>query len=319
MKPIVIVTRRLVGEPSVPEGEVRVLSDAHLPRGELLAGVRGAHVVVTMFTNKVDEEFLASAGDSLRGVCNYAVGHNNIDLQACRRRGIIVTNTPDAVTEGTADIAWTLILGAARQIVRGDAYARSGAWARGGPLGMSDFLGRDLTGRTLVIVGAGRIGYATAVRSIGWGMRVLYVARSKHWEFELAPLGARRVSLEEGLREADVVSVHTPLTPETRHLIGERELGLMKESAIIVNTARGPIIDEAALARALKARRIYGAGLDVFENEPEIHPDLIGLENIVMTPHVGSAAVRSRSQMTEMVAANASAILRGDEPPNRVV
>ncbi len=319
MKPIVIVTRRLVGEPSVPEGEVRVLSDAHLPRGELLAGVRGAHVVVTMFTNKIDEEFLTSAGDSLRGVCNYAVGYNNIDLEACKRRGIIVTNTPDAVTEGTADIAWTLILGAARQIVKGDAYARSGAWARGGPLGTADFLGSDLTRRTLVIVGAGRIGYATAVRSIGWGMRVLYVARSKHWEFELAPLGARRVSLDEGLREADVVSVHTPLTPETRHLIGERELGLMKQSAIIVNTARGPIIDEAALARALKSKRVFGAGLDVFENEPEVHPDLIGLDNIVMTPHVGSASVRSRSQMTEMVAANASAILRGAEPPNRVV
>ena len=184
---------------------------------------------------------------------------------------------------------------------------------------MRDFLGTDLTGKTLHILGAGRIGYATALRSMGWGMRVLYTARSRHWSFELAPLAAERVGIMEGLARADVVSVHVPLTPETRHMIDAECLRRMKSSAILINTARGPIVDEAALAGALRSGEIGGAGLDVFEREPEIHPALRELDNCVLTPHIGSAERRYREEMTRMVCESAAAMLAGREPPNRVV
>jgi glyoxylate reductase len=313
------VTRPLPGTLRIPGAEVRFGPRRAMGREELLAFVAGADVAVTMFSDRVDGEFLDAAGEGLRGVCNFAVGFNNIDVDACRERGVVVTNTPDAVTEGTADMAWALLLATARRLVEADRFVRSGSWAESGLLGMDDFLGVDLTGRTLLIVGAGRIGFATAMRSIGWGMRVLYVARSKHWEFELAPLAARRVSLEEGLAEADVVSLHTPLTPETRHLIGRAELDRMKPEAILINTSRGPVVDEAALAEALRERRIWGAGLDVFEDEPRVHPGLEALDNVVMAPHIGSAERRYREMMTEMVGLNASAILRGERAPNAVV
>lgn len=315
---VVVVTRETVKPIMVAGAEVRQGPKERRSRADLLAAVRGAGVVVTMFSDRVDAEFLDAAGEGLKGVCNFAVGFENIDLAECRRRGVQVTNTPHAVTEGTADMAWLLIMATARRLVEADRYARSGEWARRGPLSMADFMGLDLTGRTLLIVGAGRIGYATALRSLGWGMRVLYVARSRHWEFELAPVAARRVNLEEGLRAADVVSVHTPLTPETRHLINRERLGLMKETAILVNTARGPVVDEAALADALKAGKLWGAGLDVFEREPEIHPELVKLDKVVMAPHIGSAERRYREMMCDMVGANAAAILAGEEPPNRV-
>ncbi len=316
--PVIAVTRRIPGAIRVEGAEVRIAGDKVLSPSELRDFARDASILVTMYTDRVDDALLEAAGPRLRGVCNFAVGVDNFDFGACRRRGVVVTNTPDAVTEGTADMAWALALAAARRVVEGDRFARSGDWKRHGPLGMAEFMGLDFTGRTLLIVGAGRIGFATALRSRGWGMRVLYVARSRHWEFELAPLAAQRVSLEDGLAKADLVSVHVPLTPETRHIIDARAIGLMKPTAILVNTARGPVVDEAALASALKERRIWGAGLDVFEREPEVHPDLPGLDNVVMTPHLGSAAVRYREMMTEMVAENARAILAGREPPNRV-
>jgi len=266
----------------------------------------------------VDRELLDAAGPGLKAVCNFAVGTDNIDLKACRERGVVVTNTPNAVTEGTADMAWALMLAVARRLIPADRFARSPEYAKRGPLGPVEFVGGDLTGRTLLIVGAGRIGRAVAMRSIGWGMRVLYVARSMHWDFELAPLAAKRVTLEEGLKEADVVSIHTPLTPETRHLINERTLKLMKPSAILINTARGPIVEEAALVRALEEKRIYGAGLDVFEDEPRVHPGLITMEQVVLSPHIGSAAERYREMMTAMVEENVRAVLAGREPPNLV-
>jgi glyoxylate reductase len=206
----------------------------------------------------------------------------------------------------------------ARRLIPADRFARGPEYPKRGPLGPTEFVGTDLTGRTLLIVGAGRIGFATAIRSIGWGMRVLYAARTRHWDFELAPLAARRVEIDDGLREADVVSLHTPLTPETRHLIDARRLSLMKPTAILINTARGPIVDEAALAAALRERRIFGAGLDVFEQEPRVHPDLIGLDNVAMTPHIGSGAARYREMMTEMVVENVRAVLAGQKPPNLV-
>jgi glyoxylate reductase len=316
--PVVAVTRTVPGTLVVPGAEVRVLSDRAEPAEKIRAFVRGCDILVSMFGNHIDEAMLDAAGPGLKGVCNFAVGYNNIDLDACRARGIAVTNTPDAVTEGTADLAWVLVMAVARRLVEGDRFARTGAWERHGPLGMAEFMGLDLTGRTLHIVGAGRIGFGVATRALAWGMRVLYTARSRHWGFELAPVNARRVELDEGLALADVVSIHTPLTDETRHLINARRLGLMKPNAILVNTSRGPVVDEAALAAALRTRRIFGAGLDVFEHEPKIHEGLLDLDNVVMTPHIGSAEVRYREEMTKMVAENAAAILGGRTPPNRV-
>lgn len=331
VKPLVTVTRAVPGEVIVAGAEVRVAlgrgeagDGGAMSRADLLRFVAGSSVVVSMFSDKVDGEFLDAAGakegggGTLKGVCNYAVGHDNIDLAECARRAVVVTNTPHAVTEGTADLAWALILAVARRLVEADRFTRTPEYAARGPLGITEFLGMDLTGRTLLIVGAGRIGYATALRSIGWGMRVLYVARQRHIDFELAPLAARRVDLDEGLREADVVSIHTPLTAHTRHLIDARALGLMKPTAILINTARGPVIDEGALADALGERRIWGAGLDVFEHEPKVHPGLLGLDSCTLTPHIGSAEEKYRRLMTEMVSENARAILKGEEPPNRV-
>ncbi len=316
--PIVAVTRAVPGELAVPGARVRIMGEPLAPVDEIHRFIAGCDILVPMAVNRVDSAMLDAAGPTLRGVCVYASGYDNVDLDACRARGIPVTNVPDAVTEGTADMAWLLVLAVARRLVEGDRFVRSGAWRDHGPVSMTGFMGRDLTGRTLHIVGAGRIGLGVAMRSLAWGMRVLYTARSRHREFELAPVCARRVGLEEGLAEADVVSIHTPLTPETRHLIDARRLALMKPTAILVNTARGPVIDEAALAGALRDGRIYGAGLDVFEHEPAVHPDLVGLDNVTMTPHIGSAEARFREEMTRMVAANAAAILAGEEPPNRV-
>ena len=316
--PVVAITRAVPGAPNVPGADVRVLGVDAPDRRDVLNFVRDARVLVSMFSDRVDAELLDAAGSQLRGVCNFAVGYNNVDVDACRQRGVIVTNTPDAVTEGTADMAWLLALAAARRLIEADRFARTGQWIEHGPLGMGEFNGLDFTGRTLLIVGAGRIGLAVARRAQGWGMRTLYVSRSRKWEFELAPLAARRVSLEEGLPEADLVSIHTPLTAETRHLIGPVQLGLMKPTAILVNTSRGPVVDEAALASALGERRIFAAGLDVFEEEPRIHPLLRELDNVVLSPHIGSAERRYREEMTAMVCRNAAAILAGEPPPNRV-
>ncbi len=315
---VVAVSRPLPGGVAIEGAEVRVGPDRQMTPPELREFARGADVLVTWVSDRVDPALLDACGPRLRGVCNFAVGTDNIDLSACESRGVAVTNTPNAVTEGTADLAWALILAVARRVVEGDHYARSDEYPRRGVLGPTEFVGLDLTGRTLLIVGAGRIGLATAMRSIGWGMRVIYAARTRHWEFELAPLAARRVDLDAGLAEADVVSIHVPLTPETRGLFDARRISLLKKSAILVNTARGPIVDEGALAAALAEGRLWGAGLDVFEREPEVHPALKGLRNCTLTPHIGSAAARYREEMTRMVCANARAILRGEPPPNRV-
>ncbi|GAB4554839.1 MAG: glyoxylate reductase [Phycisphaerales bacterium] len=313
--PTVVLTRPLPGQFVLEHAsDARVVTGpegGYASRADLLDAVCGASGVVTWWNERVDAEFLDAAGDGLKVVCNFAVGHENIDHALCAQRGVVACNTPDAVTEGTADVAWCLLMSAARRFSEADRYVRSGAWERNGPLGPRDFLGQPIAGRTLCIVGAGRIGYATALRSIGWGMRVLYVARSRKPQFEMAPLNAERVSLEEGLRRADFVSVHTPLTPETRHQIGARELALMQQHAVLVNTARGPVVDEAALVEALREGRIFAAGLDVFEHEPRVHPGLVGLENVVMTPHFGSGDVRSRSQMTALCAANIDGVLSG--------
>lgn len=314
----IVVSRPLFGRfelPSLGGAEVVVGPEGGFAsRGALLDAIRGASGVVTWMTDRVDAEFLEAAGDGLRVVSNYAVGYDNIDVPACLEAGVFATNTPDAVTQGTADVAWMLLMSAARRGSEGDRYARSGAWAANGALGPGDFLGQPIAGQTLCVVGAGRIGYATALRSIGWGMRVLYVARTPKAQYEQAPLNAERVSLEEGLSRADFVSVHTPLTPETRHQIGAAELALMKPTAVLVNTARGPVVDEAALADALANKRIFAAGLDVFEEEPRVHPRLVGLENVAMTPHIGSADTRCRAEMTALCARNIDNVLAGRGP-----
>lgn len=315
----VVVTRAIPGELVLDGARVCPGGESLPARDEVLERIAGAEVVVTMYTDRVDSEFLDAAGPGLRGVCNFAVGVDNIDLRACRSRGVVVTNTPKAVTEGTADLAWLLVLAAARRLIEADRYARSEAYPADGQLGMAELLGRDLTGRTLLIVGAGRIGYAVALRSLGWGMRVEYVARSQHHSFEHAPVAGRRVELDEGLARADVVSVHVPLTEQTHHLINADRLALMKREAILVNTARGPVVDEDALATALEGGALWGAGLDVHEHEPRVNPRLAQLSNVVLTPHIGSGAIRYRLQMTAMVRANARAILDGVEPPNVVV
>lgn len=314
----IVTTRQLPGMVNVPGASVAPGPHERPSRQQVLDLVRGADAVVTMFSDKVDAEFLDAAGPQLKIVANFAVGFENIDVGLCASRGVVASNTPNAVTEGTADLAWLLILATARRLIEADRYARSPEYPTRGALAMNDFLGTDLTGRTLLIIGAGRIGLATAMRSLGWGMRVLYTARSRHWDFELAPLAARRVLLEDGLREADIVSIHCPLTAETRHLIDATKLALMKPTAILVNTARGPIVDEQALVDALQAGRLFGAGLDVFEREPQVHPGLIAMNNVTLTPHIGSAARKYREMMTEMVSANIAAVFDGREPPNRL-
>lgn len=311
-------TRTVPGNPEITGACVRTLGSKKATKQELLAFVPGLDALVTMYTDPVDETLLKAAGDQLKIICNFAVGFDNIDISACKNRGVTVCNTPDAVTEGTANIAWLLILSAARRLIEADRYARSPAYAEHGHLGMDEFLGMDLCAKNLLIVGAGRIGYATAQRAKAFGMNILYVARSGHLDFEMAPLGATRVSLEEGLGLADVVSVHTPLTKQTRHLINAQNLKLLKDGSILVNTSRGPVVDESALVESLKSGRLFGVGLDVFEQEPVVHPGLIAHERAVLTPHIGSAEVSWREAMTQMVCTNIQAQFTGKTPPNQI-
>ncbi|MHC5026998.1 MAG: 2-hydroxyacid dehydrogenase [Planctomycetota bacterium] len=285
-------------------------TDVRMGRDDLLHRIRGAAgILVTPADMQVDGAFFDAAGDGLQVVSAYAVGVDNIDVAEANRRGIRVGHTPGAVTEPTADAAWLLILAAARRAREGLDLIRAGEWTGVKPL---DPMGRRLVGKTLFIVGAGRIGYATARRSIGWDMTVLYHARSHHPEFEAAPINARRVSLEEGLEQADVVSLHTPLTDETHHLIGAAEIERMKPTAVLVNTARGPIVDEEALIAALEAGRLFGAGLDVFEREPVVPDRLAALPNAHLLPHWGSATDEDRAWMTEIAVDNITTALRGE-------
>ncbi len=321
-QPIVSVTRELPGDPRALVDErvtLRLAGPGDMPRGELLTFIAGSHAVVCMFNQAVDAEFLDAAGPQLRAVCTFAVGTDNIDLELCRRRGVMVCNTPDAVTEGTANMAMALVLTVARRLVQADAFVRSGAFSAGGNDFPRGWMGMHLCGQTLHVVGAGRIGKAVAGRARAFGMNVVYTARSRHLDFEIAPLVARRVTLEEGLAMADVVSIHTPLTDQTRHLLHAGNLKLLKPTAIVINTSRGPVIDEAALAAHLKAGRIWGAGLDVFEHEPAVHPDLLTLDNVVLSPHIGSSERHYRELMTELVCTSASTAALGGEPANRVV
>ena len=278
--------------------------DRALEPGELHAAVRGADAVVAMLHDRVDEAFLAATGDQLRVVANVAVGYDNVDVEAARRHGVTITNTPGVLTDATADLAIALLLAITRRLGEGERRIRSGrpwAWA------IDFMLGRGLRGKTLGVVGYGAIGQATAVRARAFGMEVVYAQRSRGE----AP---GQVALGELLERADVVSLHCPLTDATRHLIDAAALARMRDDAYLVNTARGPIVDEPALAAALGDGVIAGAALDVFEREPEVHADLLGLENVVLVPHLGSATVETRTAMAELAAANVIAVLAGDDP-----
>jgi len=314
----VYITRMIpeAGPAMLRENGLTVEANAHdrnLSRDELLADVRDRGALLTMLNDTIDDEVLGAAGPPCRIVANYAVGFNNVDLAAATRRGVLVTNTPGVLTETTADLAWALMLAVARRIPQAQALVRSGKWSGWGPM---QFLGHDVHGATLAVIGAGRIGTAVGLRSTGFRMRLLYV--DNHNNLELDRIGGRRVDLETALRQADFVSLHLPLAPETHHLIGRRELEMMKPTACLINTARGPVIDESALVEALRTRRIAGAGLDVYENEPALTPGLAELDNAVCVPHLGSGTEATRGRMAVMAAANILAALNGREPPNLV-
>ena len=286
------------------------------PRDELLRRVAGCHGVLTLLTDRVDDEFLDAAGPGLRVVSNYAVGFDNIDVAACARRGIPVGNTPGVLTDTTADLAFALMMAAARRLPEGDRYVRAGRWKTWGPLLL---LGPDVHGATIGIVGFGRIGQAVARRAQGFGMRILYHDVNRLPEEVTEPLGAVYAPLDDLLAASDFVSLHVNLTPDTRHLINARTLGLMRPSAVLVNTSRGPVVDQAALADALRDGVIWAAALDVTDPEPIPMDDrLVGLDNCLIVPHIASASVATRDKMAAMAAANLIAGVRGEPLPTEV-
>lgn len=313
----VLVTRRL---PPTPMQFILDRCDADvwrgppeaIPRDELLQRVRAKHGAITLLTERVDAEFLEAAGEQLKIVANYAVGFDNIDVEECTRRGVMATNTPEVLTDTTADLAWALLMAAARGIPQGDRFLRSRTpWVWGPEM----MLGQDVHDAMLGVVGFGRIGQAVARRAHGFGMRILYfdlfrpppeVERGHQAEFR---------EFEDLLTESDFISIHVALTPETRHLFGPEQFRKMKPTAVLVNSSRGPVIDEAALVDALRSGEIFAAGLDVFEKEPEVNPGLLELDNAVIVPHLGSATVGTRDAMGMLAAENLMAGLEGRRPP----
>ncbi len=318
MLPKVLATRIL------PEAAVRILREhcqlevhsetVPLTKAELMARLADKDGLVCQLTQVVDAEVLAAA-PHLRVVANVAVGYDNVDVAAATRHCIAVTNTPGVLDETVADFTWALLLAAARRVAEADQFVRSGAW-RGWDLHL--LLGTDVHGKTLGIFGFGRIGRRVAQRACGFAMRTLYydpVPAPAEVERELK---AQRVDRETLLREADFLSLHLPLTPQTGHCIGRPEFELMKPTAILINIARGPIVDEAALVEALEQGKLAGAALDVFEDEPRVHPKLLAMKNVLLAPHLGSASVETRTRMAVMAAENAVAVLKGERPPNIV-
>ena len=309
--PKVVVTRK-IADAAIdllrPTCEVVVGPDEKAwSRAEYLDAVRGCEGLLPVGHTKVDAEIM-DAAPGLRVLANFGVGVDHIDLEAATKRNIWVSNTAGSLTETTAELGWALLLATVRRIAEGDRFVRDGKWKGFGPF---FFLGTELPGKTLGIVGGGRIGQAVAKRAPPFGMKVLYWSRSPRPEFD--PTAYRE--LDALLRESDVVIVTVSLAPETHHLIGERQLALMKKSAHLVNIARGPIVDEPALARALLEGRLAGAGLDVYENEPEVHPDLLRCPKAVLVPHIGSATIETRTRMGRIAAENLLAGLQGRVPP----
>jgi glyoxylate reductase len=285
-------------------------SEEPLPKSELIRRLQGKQGLICHIISTVDDEVLGACA-GLKVVANVAVGFNNIDVAAARRRGVVVTNTPDVLTETTADFAWTLLMASARRVVEADRYARSGQWKS---WKWELLWGADVHGKTLGVVGFGRIGRAVARRALGFGMRVLYHDTVRVSEGVERELNAAAVDLETLLRESDFVSLHTVLSSETRHLVNERTLRLMKKTAILVNASRGPVVDEAALVRALTEGWVRGAGLDVFEEEPTIHSGLLTLPNVTLAPHIASASHDTRIAMASLAVRNCLAVLDGNPP-----
>lgn len=286
------------------------------PREELLRAIEGCEGVLTLLTDMVDDEFLDRAGPQLKVVSNYAVGFDNVDVAACTRRGVAVGNTPGVLTDTTADLAWTLLMAAARRVPEGDRYVRGGRWKTWGPMLL---LGPDVHGATIGIVGFGRIGQAVARRATGFGMTILYHDVNRLPPEIEEPLGATYVPLEELLGQADFVSLHVNLTAETRHLMNAERLAWMKPSAVLVNTSRGPVVDPTALYEALRDGVIFAAGLDVTDPEPIPTDDpLLTLDNCLVVPHIASASRATRGRMAAMAAANLLAGVRGERLPTPV-
>ncbi len=318
-KPKLFVTRK------IPEAGLSMLVDRFevevwpeyrpTPRDVLLQKLTEVEAIVTLLSDKIDVAALNGA-PKLKIISQYAVGFDNIDVGEAAKRGIIVTNTPEVLTDASADFAWALLMAVSRRVVEADKYVRSGQWRVAWHSAM--MLGKDVSGSTLGIIGAGRIGQAVGRRAKGFDMRILYCSGSSKPEFE-AQTGAKRVDLDTLLREADFVSLHVPLTDKTRNMIKAEKLALMKPTAYLINNARGPVVDEAALYAALKNRKIAGAGLDVFVEEPTPPENpLLELDNVVVAPHISSAGYATRDQMAIMVAKNLLAWLDGQTPPNLV-
>lgn len=313
MKAKIFVTRQLP-EPAMEKirayfDTTENREDRVLTKEEIIAGACGCKALLCLLTDPIDAELMDSCPE-LKVISNYAVGFNNIDLAAATARRLPVCITPGVLTETTADAAWALIMSTSRRVVEGDRMVRAGDFHGWGPMML---LGGDVYGKTLGIVGMGRIGLAVAKRAQGFGMKILYTSSLPKKDCE-KEMGARHVELDELLRESDFVSLHVPLMKETHHLIGKRELGIMKSTAYLINTARGPVVDEKALVECLRNRDIAGAGLDVFEEEPKLAEGLVDLDNTVLLPHIASASIETRTQMGLLAAENAIAVMEGKRP-----
>lgn len=314
-RPKILVTHRLFEAPRERLAEhfdVEYWSDSDRPpRAEVLRRVADREGLICLLTEKIDDELLAAA-PRLRSVANVAVGFDNIDLDACTRRGVAASNTPGVLDETTADFAWTLLMAAARRLIEGDALARSGGWKG---WNLDQLCGADIWGKTLGILGFGRIGRAVARRASGFGMRVIYSDAVRAPSEIESELRAEYMERDAVLGQADFVSLHVPLLPDTRGLIGPRELALMKPTAFLINTSRGPVVQEAALVTALEQRKIAGAALDVYEREPQIGHGLLR-PNVVLAPHLASGSLETRTRMAMMAVENTIALFEGRRPPN---
>ncbi len=311
----IFVTRK------IPEPGLELLKKTHqlevfpydrVPtKEEIIKGLKAKDGLLCLLSDPIDQEVIY-AEPNLKMIANYAVGYNNIDVKTATKRGIPVSNTPDVLTDTTAEMAWALLFSVARRTVEGDKFTRAGKFNGWAPLLM---LGRDVSHKTLGVVGTGRIGAAFALKSKGFNMKVLYFDENRNDKLE-KELNAKKVDLQMLLKESDYVSLHVPLIEATHHMIGDKELHVMKENAILINTSRGPVIDEKALIKALKEKRIFGAGLDVYEHEPTIPKELLKLDNVVLQPHSASATTETRTKMAIMAAENMIAGLKGEIPPN---
>jgi glyoxylate reductase len=318
VRPRVLVSRKVFDETLAVLGKQFDVEsnqrDVPFTPAQLVRKLQGKAGLICLLTDVIDERLLAQCPE-LKAVCNIAVGYNNIDVKACTRRGVMVTNTPGVLDDTTADFAWTLLLATARRVVEADKFLRAGKWKG---WGLMQFLGHDVHRKTLGIIGFGRIGKGVARRALGFDMRVIYTDVQRADEATEREYGVMYVDKRTLLRESDFVSLHVPLFPETTHYLSQAEFSLMKKSAILVNAARGPILDEKALVQALRAGKIAGAGLDVYEREPKVERGLLAMKNVVLVPHIASASIETRAKMAMMAASNCIAGVNGQRPPNLV-